>query len=79
MDARINASIEVTLNEKCEYKDATKVSISEGISQIMNVAYTYDSKMNEQLSRKGLLCDNEEYLRELPVDLHALGERVVIN
>lgn len=79
MDARINASIEVTLNEKCEYKDATKVSISEGISQIMNVEYAYSSKMNVELSRKGSLCDNEEYLRDLPVDLYTLGERIRIN
>ena len=79
MDAGINASIEVTLNEKCEYKDATKVTISEGISQMMNVVYAYDSKMDIELSRKVLLCDNEEYLRDLPVNLHTLGERVVIN
>ena len=79
MDARIDASIEVTLNEKCEYKDATKVTISEGISQMMNVVYAYDSKMDIELSRKVLLCDNEEYLRDLPVNLSALGERVVIN
>lgn len=79
MDAMINASIEVTLNEKCEYKYATNVSISEGISQIMNVEYVYNSNMDVELSRKGLLSDNEEYLRELPVDLYTLGERIIVN
>ena len=46
---------------------------------MMNVVYAYDSKMDIELSRKVLLCDNEEYLRDLPVNLSALGERVVIN
>ncbi len=79
MDARINASVEVTLNEKCEYEDVTQMTISAGISQIMNVEYVDNSKIDFEISRKGLLCDNEEYLRDLPVDLYTLGERIRIN